>query len=535
MTRRLLSLAAGLLLVLSCTSDIPTDPDFTHVDGVAATVVITPGADTVAVGDTIPLSCAVYRANGTQIAGRKCSWSSLNGSIAKVTTTSNSVTTKVVGLSSGVARIRAGNAGHADTALVTVTAGGPPPPPPTQRAWHVAPGGGGTTCSRALPCDFATAISVPIPAGDTVYLASGVYAGEFTSTLTGTAALPIIVRQYPGDRAIIDGGLTVQGAYTWYWDIEVTTSATSGNQLDAFTVMGDNLKFINCSAYNIRGNGFGAWAEAENLEVSGLVLSNVGLKGSGSHIPDVAHGVYAQNASGTKVFRGLLLTGARGYGLHFYAEGTFLRDLTVDQSIIYGNGIQDGCNVMIGGGVPVERLTFTNNALDAYTSGNGCLWLGRLGPANGPATVRGNVVRGGDPALRMFDWGGGGTVDANAFVQGGGILLERQGPSATFTNNLWYGTGAFTPPGATDTYTPSLPTTGQTVMTWLDPYAGQAHVAVYNWNGAATATANVPGLGAYVVRTGANRHGANVATGTGPTVTLPLNGAPFGAFVVLPQ
>src|SRR5213078_3276221 len=62
---------------------------------------------------------------------------------------------------------------------------------------------------QCRPWNLATALSGgngKVQPGDTVWLRGGTYAGQFRSTLTGTAAAPIVVRQYPGERAIIDGG-----------------------------------------------------------------------------------------------------------------------------------------------------------------------------------------------------------------------------------------------------------------------------------------------------------------------------------------
>ena len=52
--------------------------------------------------------------------------------------------------------------------------------------------------------------------------------------------MPIIVRQMPGERATIDGALTLAGPDTWYWGIEVRgtrdTPRAEGN--DCATVVG---------------------------------------------------------------------------------------------------------------------------------------------------------------------------------------------------------------------------------------------------------------------------------------------------------
>src|SRR5512141_214652 len=67
-----------------------------------------------------------------------------------------------------------------------------------------SPNGGG---SQAHPWDLQTALSQPpaVRAGDTIWLRGGRYVGTFRSALTGTPAAPIKVRQYPGERATLDG------------------------------------------------------------------------------------------------------------------------------------------------------------------------------------------------------------------------------------------------------------------------------------------------------------------------------------------
>jgi hypothetical protein len=417
----------------------------------------------------------------------------------------------------------------ADTAVVTVQ------PVVVSAGWHVSPTGSGSACTAASPCSFATAIGASSPAqpGDTVFVGAGRYAGEFTATKAGAPGSPIVYRAE--GRAIIDGPLFLQGADTWWWGLEHTYSLASGNQRDAIYGLAARLKVINCYIHDAWGNAIGAQATAPDFELTGCVAVHNGLKGSGSHVPDVAHGFYTNSGpTGTITFRDFILTQTQGYGLHFYTQGNTLRDITVQGGIIYANGQQDGCNATIGAGIPVVNLLLENNAFWEGVKGNGCVWLGRdASPDNAPMTVRNNVNFGGDPALRLYDWASG-TLSGNTIVQGRGNLLERVGLSAlTWSGNAWYGPGTFTKPGSTDGYTVGLP--ANRVMVRPNPYEpGRANVAVYNWEKAGTVTVTVPGLGAYEVRTPEAFMGSPVATGTGPSVTLPLNGAVFGAYVVAP-
>ena len=58
------------------------------------------------------------------------------------------------------------------------------------------------------PWKLQTALDQPsaVQPGDTIWLRGGIYnAPPYTSHLVGTSAEPIVVRQYPGERARIDG------------------------------------------------------------------------------------------------------------------------------------------------------------------------------------------------------------------------------------------------------------------------------------------------------------------------------------------
>src|SRR5262249_33513384 len=76
--------------------------------------------------------------------------------------------------------------------------------------WYAAPDGRPTgQGTLQAPWDLTTALAggptkTEVKPGDTIWLRGGTYTGRFNSTLTGTAGAPITVRQYPGERAILD-------------------------------------------------------------------------------------------------------------------------------------------------------------------------------------------------------------------------------------------------------------------------------------------------------------------------------------------
>src|SRR5688572_13683450 len=162
----------------------------------------------------------------------------------------------------------------------------------TGREFFVSPAGRSTgTGTSADPLDLATALSTisPARAGDKIWLRGGVYNGTFTSYLTGSLTAPIIVRQYPGERATINASsrtvpaLSVHGADTWYWGFEVTDtnttrvtsnySYTPGLRATSVNVYGPRTRFINMVVHDGE-QGFGFWNPAVDAEIYGTLIYN---------------------------------------------------------------------------------------------------------------------------------------------------------------------------------------------------------------------------------------------------------------------
>ena len=108
-------------------------------------------------------------------------------------------------------------------------------PPAAATDFYVSPTASASgTGTISNPWKLQTALNQPsaVHPGDTIWLRGGTAPGApFTSNLNGTSASPIIVRQYPGERATIDGNyagdqntLTIMGSYTWYWGFEIFNS-----------------------------------------------------------------------------------------------------------------------------------------------------------------------------------------------------------------------------------------------------------------------------------------------------------------------
>ena len=98
--------------------------------------------------------------------------------------------------------------------------------------FYVSPTAGASGNGRCRnPWKLQTALNQPggFKPGDTIWLRGGTYTRDrFASQLNGSPTSPIIFRQYPGERATLDGGipsgqpiLVIIGAYIWFWGFEV--------------------------------------------------------------------------------------------------------------------------------------------------------------------------------------------------------------------------------------------------------------------------------------------------------------------------
>src|SRR5256885_6764862 len=73
---------------------------------------------------------------------------------------------------------------------------------------YVSPSGSSAADgTRARPWDLATALAGAggrIAPGDTIWLRGGTYRGAVVSSVHGAPGAPVVVRQYRGERAVID-------------------------------------------------------------------------------------------------------------------------------------------------------------------------------------------------------------------------------------------------------------------------------------------------------------------------------------------
>jgi hypothetical protein len=376
------------------------------------------------------------------------------------------------------------------------------------------------TGSLSNPWQLQTALYQPssvVHPGDTIWLRGGTYSGSFSSGLVGTSANPIIVRQYPGERATIDGAssgsstLWINGSYTWFWGFEVTNSLTNRPNVafsrpPGLTVKGPNTRFINMIVHDT-GQGFGWWMEAPDSEITGCLIYY-----NGNHHLD--HGIYTQNQNGGKLVADSIIFNNYGHGIQAYGTDTaFLNNYTFQGVTSFNNGLlstgTSQRNLLIGGSNPANNPKILNNMIYQVGPGDTDFDMGYVGGGCTNATVTANRVTNTDFVNCLPV-----SMTGNTFYGSISGFTQSQYPSNTYNQNP----------------------TGTWIYVRPNPYeAGRGNITVYNWNSASSVNVDissvVPVGAAFEIRNATDFFNAPVLTGTyaGGTVSLPMTGLSMAA------
>ncbi len=439
--------------------------------------------------------------------------------------------------------------------------------------------------SAGNPWDLATALAQPgiVHPGDTIWVHGGTYAGQFTSNLTGTSGAPVILREFPGERATIDGKLSIAGQYAYYWGLEVICSdpirstllpgsdpADVPRQEMTVFITGPYNKIINMVLHDLGDGLYSGWS-AQGLEIYGTLVYNNGWVG-----PDRGHGhgLYLQNQFETKrvidnvIFdnfsTNLKIGGSAGYLINFAVEGnsvflagapalaSFPYQLNLDNeggagagnttynrnSIFHINGKTQGVRLGITGD-PVEPypMTFTNN-----------IEQGTVEMDTWPVlTFRGNKLSGGP--IPWVDFGyrlltitiPSGLSPSNYAVDGNQYTHQWTSTDQPFNLALYTPTRIETPYATLASWQSATgwdassslatdPPSGMDIVVRPNQYeAGRANITVWNWANASMANIDVSNVlkvgDTYTVHHVYDFFGTPVASGTysGGPITLPLS------------
>jgi hypothetical protein len=420
------------------------------------------------------------------------------------------------------------------------------------RDLYVAPTGSpANDGSASRPLDLATAISSATPArpGDIIWMRGGVYAGPFTSSLSGTAAQPITLRQYPGERATVDGGASpatgtfvVLGQYATYWGFEITNSgpqrlggiAIRGTGLDIY---GPHTKFINLVVHDAQ-TGVGFWTPAVDSELYGLVIYNNGIDDASDR--GHGHSIYTQNDTGIKRIADNIALNSFSFGIHAYTQGGRINNFVFTGNVLFNHGIPSAVsgaksNLLLGGGQVSQNAAILDN-FSYYGAGSG--------------------GRGGDIGYGVAC--NAATLQRNMWVAD--TALNFNCTNTTFTGNTLYGGGASSLSGAypANTYLTTRPAAPQVFVRPNQYEAGRANIIVYNWPRQSQVNVDLSPVGfalgdEFEIHDAQDFFGAPILTGVyggvpvnlsmlGLNTAVPVGNAPihpphtdreFGAFVVM--
>ena len=298
--------------------------------------------------------------------------------------------------------------------------------------------------SATNPWSLATALAQPgvVHPGDTIWVHGGTYKGNFVSNLTGSVGAPIVLRQFPGERATIDGRLDINGQYAYYWGFEVTdsdplrVSAIVGSRpadlpRNAVTVFvtGPFNKLINLVVHDL-GDGMFSGSSAEGLEVYGSVFYNNGWIG-----PDRGHGhnVYLQNQNATKSVIDNVMFNSFDAGLHIYGSDiAYLWNFDIEGNTIFDSG--DPAAATFGAQANVLQWREEATSVGLGTKRNsiyhrdGGVFAVQFGVAAGPPgqdiEFSNNIVHG----QAGFNEVNGYTVTGNKFTSGSVVALRPDCP-----------------------------------------------------------------------------------------------------------
>jgi hypothetical protein len=406
---------------------------------------------------------------------------------------------------------------------------------PKTANFYVAPGGKASNDgSKTAPWDLLTALSQPksVKPGSTIWLRGGTYGDGtaiFHSRLLGTPERPIILRQYPGERATINGWLQIgccdlnpqpeNGGYTWFWGFELTnsiadrTGSPAGppdwgksavpNAVDSWA---PGTRFINLVIHDTR-EGIGWWTEATGGEAYGNIIYYNGFQAQDrGH----GHGIYVQNREGIKTLEDNIIFDQFGIGIHGYGSskawvrGLVLRgNVSFDNGTIARRGLHDD-NMLFGVGTGLDNITLDSNfTYHTPSDDQGHSSIGwQFSPDNKTANILNNYWIGGDIAVMVARWDKvaftNNTVLSNSKnLVGLEILAGQNKSNYSWDGNRYWGSGTFISDGKQMNWDQWRSSTGfdhnsqfhsgRPVGTWAfirpNKYEqGRANIVIYNWD-----------------------------------------------------
>jgi hypothetical protein len=286
------------------------------------------------------------------------------------------------------------------------------PVPALSADYYVSPNATASgTGAVSNPWTLRTALASPsaVRPGDTIWVRGGVYKGKFISNLSGGPGVPIIVRNYPGERATIDGYspttlataisstdklLTVldisnffPGAVFQVDNEDIYVKGLSGNVLDAVRGWNGSTPaahaagaLVNVANNILTINGSHAWYWG--LEVMSSDPARVTSQ-AGPFPTDIRRGtgITLSSASAIKLINCIVHDAGDAIGLW-----TGATDIEVHGCIMYNNGWQ-GPDRGHGHGLYIQNNTGTKQIHDVISFNNFATGMKAFGHMAGAINV----------------------------------------------------------------------------------------------------------------------------------------------------
>jgi hypothetical protein len=189
---------------------------------------------------------------------------------------------------------------------------------------------------------IAALVDGGIGPGDILELDDGTYTGDFTSTIAGTEAAPIIIRPKNPGLVTIDGNLFIGGVWEHWYDLDFTDSNTDRYDWTAYdgiymTQVGTHIH--GCRITDVHNSGIN-WFGSGLGEVSECVIYNNGCL----FVDDSGHGhsIYTHNNLGGNriIARNIVGNNLGDYSIQLYTSSTnLIKDYTITGNIAQGDPV----------------------------------------------------------------------------------------------------------------------------------------------------------------------------------------------------
>jgi parallel beta-helix repeat protein len=283
-------------------------------------------------------------------------------------------------------------------------------------------GSDAATGAATAPLRTAQALANSLAPGQVGCLHAGSYGGGLRFNHGGTAAAPIVLRSYPGERAQIMGRLWVpRGSdYVTVAELDLNGNHQSESKLlPSPTINANHATFESDDVTNDHTEicfdvGSATYGAADSTVIANDRIHDCGVMPAANH----DHGIYVQDATNTRIVDNLITHNA-DRGIQLYPSST---GAVISGNVISENGegiIFSGEGGVASNGNVVEHNLIVNSLIRSDVES----WY----PAGNPVGV-GNVAQNNCVSARGIDTEAGGfTARSNVAASAGELLPTADG------------------------------------------------------------------------------------------------------------